>query len=197
MFESHRLSVLAAAFGLALTVPPAMADAPAPADTQATQRDGFRADYLMELERLRARTLALAGEIPADRFAAASDPGVHSLAECFTGLTAASRRILAGMERNVPAAAAEAGSTVEKSRIVGDLTTTLDAVRLAVEQTPEDGLVAPIDFLGRRWTARALFLLLLGQMHEGLGHAVAHAEAAGIEPPWVREKRISEATGED
>ena len=48
--------------------------------------------------------------------------------------------------------------------------------------------------LGRRWTVRALFLALLGQSREALGHAAAHAEVLGVPPPWVRLRRASEAS---
>ncbi len=194
MRGSHPTSLLAAALAVALAALPAMAESPAPAP--GSPRAGFRADYLMELDRLRSRTLALAEEIPADRWTAAPDRSGHSLAECFTGLAVASRRILAGMEGEEPAAA-EAESAAEKSQIAGDLGAAFDAARRAVEQTPGEGLEAPVDFLGRRWTVRALFLLLLGQMHEGLGHAAAHAESAGIEPPWVKARRISDESGDD
>ncbi len=185
---------------LAVIAAVALTALPLAAETQAeapeAPRDGFRADYLMELERLRARTLALAGEIPAEDLAAAPEAGAHSLAECFAGLTSASRRILAGMAGE-EAEIGDIESAIDKPRLVADLTATFDTVRRVVEQTPDEGLEAPIDFLGRRWTARALLLLLLGQMHEGLGHAAAHAEIAGIEPPWTREKRISDESGDD
>ncbi len=195
MSDTHRSYTLATVVALALAAS-ALAASPAATDTSGVApeppRAGFRADYLMELERLQARMLALAAEVPPAIYAESGGVESHSLAECFTGLAAASRRILLGMEREVHRQS-PADSADEKSRIVDDLTATLEAVHAAVEQTPDEGLEAPIDFLGRRWTRRALFLLLLGQMHEGLGHAAAHAESAGIVPPWLREKRSSDA----
>ncbi len=93
------------------------------------------------------------------------------------------------MDQELPPAAGG-----QKDAVVEELTATLDAIRQAVEATPDESLGAPIDYLGRRWTARALWLLLLGQMHEGLGHAAAHAENLGIVPPWVRQKTAAEAS---
>ncbi len=189
----YRTPALALALALAITVAAAAparaaesAEAPAPAS-------GFRADYLAQIARLKLRAMALAEHIPPASYTV-SAAGRHSLAECLSELSAASRRILRGLEAPVPAAGEGPESAAAKVRIIEDLTVTLDAAQQAVEQTPGAGLEAPIDFLGRRWTVRALFLLLLGQMHEGLGHAAAHAESLGIVPPWLREKRASEAT---
>ena len=172
---------------LAVARPAAAQDAPAP------PRSGFRADYLMELDRLRSRMLALAREVPAERYAARPGPEIHSIAECLGDLAAASRRTLGGMEREVPGAAEERGPAAGKAGVVEELTAVLDAARRAALKTPDEGLEAPWDYLGRRWTTRALFLLLLSQMHEGMGHAAAHAESLGILPPWLRLKRVSEA----
>ncbi len=198
MLDSRHCSVWILAAALAAVSLSARADE-SPATPPVA---GFRADYLMEIARLRARTLALVGEVPAASYDQVV--GGHSLAECVGDLTAASRHILRGMGRKLPPdrevakgeGAAPVNPAVAPRRrdvLVEDLTATLDAVRRAVEATPDDGLSAPVDYLGRRWTVRALFLLLLGQTHEGLGHAAAHAESLGIVPPWVRQKRIAEA----
>ncbi len=199
MLKRRHFSTLAVVMALALIAggsPPARAAEPA--EKPASPNSGFRADYLMEIARLRERTLLLAGEIPPESYGQAA--GGHTLGECLTDMAAASRRILHGMDHEGPPAAGrdDAVGKAEVApeagrRVVEDLTVTLDAVRRAVEATPEAGLGAPIDFLGRRWTARALLLLLLGQMHEGLGHAAAHAESLGIVPPWVQQKRVGDA----
>ncbi len=191
MLHRHRLRTLTVALVLApaIAVPARAAgatEAPVPAS-------GFRADYLAEIARLKERTLALAEDVPPASYTVSSADR-HSIAECLSDLSAASRRILRGMEAQVPAAGEDAEQAVDKASVVKDLTATLDAVRQAAEQTPGEELEAPIDFLGRRWTVRALFLLLLGQMHEGLGHAAADAESLGIVPPWLREKRASDAS---
>ncbi len=187
MFWHRRFSNLVMALALAGSSAPVHAtEAPEPPSA------GFRADYLRELARLRGRALALAGEIPAESYGQAT--GGHSLAECLSDLAAGSRRILLGMEREVPGAGGRRQAPVDKERVIRDLTAARDGVRRAVEVTPDESLGAPIDFLGRRWTVRALFLLLLGQTHEGLGHAAADAESLGIVPPWLRQKRVAEAS---
>ncbi len=194
MPNRHPLPLAAAALlvfaaAAAAQTPPAAGIEPAPS--------GFRADYLRELARLEERTLALAAEIPASRWAESPGPEVHPVGECFATLAAHSRRILVGMERPVPDALADTQSPADKAPTVEYLTAVLAAARRAVEETPDGGLEAPIDYLGRRWTVRALFLLLLAQTHEGLGHAAALAEVIGVPPPWVKHRRASEATGDD
>ena len=195
--------------------PPAAAEteppAPPPAEAPKPLPKGFRGDYLLELARLEERTLALAREVPAERWTERSGPEVHSLDECLAGIGAASRRILTGMEREAPPAPedrgkpAAAGGEVgageqddeqedDKTRRLEELAAVFAAVRRAVEETPDDGLELPIDLLGRRWTVRALFLALLGQSREALGPAAAHAEVLGVPPPWIKQRRASEAS---
>lgn len=211
MPDPHRSLVLTAALVLGLvtvalaetaaeTATETGTETVAEADVPAPPSKGFRADYLMEFARLQARTLALAEEIPAERYADRSGPETHTIAECLIELAAASRRALVGMEREAPAAAEapadaeEREPAADKARIVAELTNVLAAVRQAVEETPDEGLEAPWDYLGRRWTTRALLLLILSQTHEDLGHAAAHAESVGVPPPWVKQRRVSEAS---
>ncbi len=195
MPNRHRPRALTAALLLvwgaaaAAQTPPA-AESPAPAPPPS----GFRADYLLELARFEERSLALAGEIPAERWSERPGPEIHPPGECFAALAAASRRILAALERPVPAPPEDGGAAAGKAPTVEHLAAVLATARRAVEETPDDGLEAPIDYLGRRWTVRALFLLLLAQGHEGLGHAAALAEVLGIPPPWVKLRRASEAS---
>jgi len=195
MLRRHLLKAAALSSVLASVVPFSSAVPLSSAEEAAAPPPiaGFRADYLMELGRLRERTLALAGEIPAPRYASRPAPELHSLGECFAEMTAASRRILIGMDRPAPEAG-EPSPEGEKKWVASELATVLDAVESAARETSDEDLEAPFDFLGRRWTTRALFLLLLGQVREGLGHVAAHAEDVGIVPPWLRQKRVSDAS---
>ena len=181
----HRLG-LGVAF-LAIAVP-CLAD-PATSSTHEMLR-GFRADYLMELDRIEIRMLLLARDLPEETYSASAGSEDHTLALCLTDSVAASRRTLISM--HLLKTGSDEIRPTEKNTIVDELAESLAEVRRGIETTSDEALDLPVDYQGRRWTTRALFLAILTRHAEGLGHASAHADALGHPPPWVREKRSSD-----
>ncbi len=189
----NRLSFIIHRVGLGITLlaiaVPCIAN-PSTSSTDETLR-GFRADYLMELDRIESRMLLLARDLPAETYSASAGSEDHTLAGCLTDTVAASRRTLISM--HILKMGSDEVRPIEKDEIVDALAAALAEVRRGVEATSDEDLDLPVDYQGRRWTTRALFLAILTRHAEGLGHASAHADSLGHPPPWVREKRSSDA----
>ena len=98
---------------------------------------------------------------------------------------------MSGARRHVPE---ELKTIADKDRLIEILQQSGDAIRRAVIETPDEDLELPVDHLGRRWSVRSVFLLLYGQLQEGLGQIATTAECAGVDPPWVRDRRAEAAT---
>ena len=182
----HRLGIGVILLAIAM---PCLA-APATGSSHERLR-GFRADYLMELDRIESRMLLLARDLPEETYAASAGSGDHTLAGCLTDTVASSRRALIGM--HLLKIGSDEVRPTQKNLVVDELAASLAEVRRGIEATSDEALDLPIDYQGRRWTTRALFMAILTRQAEGLGHASAHADSLGHPPPWLREKRMSEA----
>lgn len=58
-------------------------------------------------------------------------------------------------------------------------------VEKALMSASDADLEKPVDFFGRKTTARGAFLLVLSHGHEHLGQSIAYARGNGIVPPWT------------
>ena len=138
--------------------------------------------------------MAMAREIPEESFQWRCTETAPSLAELTSRLAATSYRTLHSLKRERAIRPDELAKITDKEGLLEILGQSVAAVRLAVLETADEDLDLPIDHLGRRWSVRSLFLLLYAQLQEGLGQLAATATCAGIDPPWVKQRRAEQAT---
>jgi uncharacterized damage-inducible protein DinB len=184
-----RLSALvAAAVVLAAAPRPTAAQDVVDAKGAAYLRDA----YLVDLDTVSAKILALAKAIPADKYAWRPAAGVRSISEVLMHVAGeysfyvpmsvagkapadfgAPREALPRLEKITDKAqviaALEKSWAHGRAQIAG-----ADPARLTGRYKPWDGTLGQSSFL------------MAGDLHEHLGQLIAYARAAGVKPPWSK-----------
>jgi hypothetical protein len=115
------------------------------------------------------------------------------LAELAAGMAATGYRTLQSLEREETVDVEAIADLRSREELVAALDDMTAAVRRALIEIPDGELELPVDHLGRRWSVRGILLLLQGQLHEQLGRLAGMAESGGVDPPWVRLRKIERA----
>jgi hypothetical protein len=63
----------------------------------------------------------------------------------------------------------------------------MDQIRhMAEHNAGEDLDGKELDLFGNKMTARGLYFIAIGHLHEHLGQAIAYGRSNGVAPPWSR-----------
>ena len=152
------------------------------------------ADMLLPYNGLERQVIALAKEIPEDKYGWRPGPGVRSIKEVFLHIafgntlqlhlleSPTKEALNQEIERNAKAET----DPLTKDQVVARLTESFAAVRKAMDESTAGSLQREIDFFGRKATARALFIEIDTHIAEHMGQAIAYARMNGIVPPWSK-----------
>ena len=86
------------------------------------------------------------------------------------------------------------GITRDSEKTITDKAKIVELLKKGLENAKETGRIvtdADLDkkvkvFGGREMTERQVLMLIVNQLHEHLGQAIAYARVNGIAPPWSR-----------
>jgi uncharacterized damage-inducible protein DinB len=165
--------------------------------------DGFRGEFLWELEIAERQLSAMAEAIPAAMYAWRPDQRARSISEVFVHVAAGNFMLLevVGEEApldlyaGVPAQGQERflglikrndeleKGVREKDTVTRMLRLSLEAVRESIA-APDAELDQHRHFFGEQTTVRRVYLRLLAHMHEHMGQLIAYLRANGMNPPW-------------
>jgi peptidylprolyl isomerase len=152
------------------------------------------AEVLLPYNGLERQVIALAREIPAEKYGWRPGPGVRSIQEVFLHIAFGNTLQLhllesptkdalnQEIERNAKAEA----DPLTKDQVIAKLTESFAAVRKAMDESTAGSLQREIDFFGRKATVRALFIEIDTHIAEHMGQAIAYARMNGIVPPWSK-----------
>ena len=195
-----RRPFIAAALALALAplAPPAAHAQAVPASaTAGASREtalAARTAFLLDIDTLQSKFLALAEAIPAEKYAWRPAPGVRSIGEAF--LHVASEWYVF-----TPVAFGAAPSPViprnreafekfeadaSKARVLEQLRAGFAYGRQAVSAVDPATLTGTRRFFGTEHNVVETASLMSGDLHEHLGQLIAYARVNGIKPPWSR-----------
>ena len=166
--------------------------------------EGFRGEFLWELEIAERQLVAMAEAVPAEKYEWRPDANVRSVSEAFVHVAAGNFMLLdivgtpapADLYPQVPAQGEERfwglirrnaeleKSIREKSAVTGMLKRSLQAVRESFIQAAEADLDQRRHFFGEHSTIRRVYLRLLAHAHEHMGQMIAYLRFNGITPPW-------------
>jgi uncharacterized damage-inducible protein DinB len=166
--------------------------------------DGFRGDYLWELEIVERQTLALAEAIPADRYDWRPDPQARSVSEVFVHVAAGNFMLLdiagrpAPMDvyREVPTEGQEhfwglvkrndelERGLSDKAPVIDLLRRSFQAAGAAIAEAGKTELHRPLHFFGEETTVRRVYLRLLAHTHEHMGQMIGYVRGMGLRVPW-------------
>lgn len=190
-----RRPFIAAALALALAPLAAHAQAvPAGAGASRETALAARTAFLLDIDTLQSKFLALAEAIPAEKYAWRPAPGVRSIGEAF--LHVASEWYVftpiafgAAPSPAIPRnreAFARFEADASKARVLEQLRAGFAYGRQAVSAVDPATLTGTRRFFGAEHNVVETASLMSGDLHEHLGQLIAYARVNGVRPPWSR-----------
>jgi uncharacterized damage-inducible protein DinB len=166
--------------------------------------DGFRGEFLWELEIVERQMMAMVEAIPADKYDWRPDQKARSISEVLVHVAAGNFMLLEAVGAAAPVdlygQAAVQGqerfwglirrndelekSVREKVAVTDVLKRSLQAVRNSFTQADDAELDQRRHFFGEQTTVRRVYLRLLVHMHEHMGQMIAYMRINGMSPPW-------------
>ena len=176
---------------LALAIPSrALAKAPqnAPkpaARTQAPAVNGFRTEFLTNLDDVQEKILDLAESVPADKYSWRPGPGIRSISEVFMHVAGGNYFLSTFLGMDPPKMNGDIEKVItKKADVIAELKRSFEHLRNAVNATSD--LEKPVKMFGTQTTHRGVLVTVLSHLHEHLGQSVAYARINGVVPPWSR-----------
>jgi uncharacterized damage-inducible protein DinB len=167
---------------------------PTLAAAQEGARTGLAAELLADLKEVEEKTVGLAKQIPADRYAWRPGEGVRSVREVLLHVGSDNYFIPTAMGVAAPPATgitSDFASTgvyekrdLSKEQVVSELQASFDYLEKLLEQTTDEQLAQAVQAWGREATRRRIWLLAVTHLHEHLGQLIAYARTNAIKPPW-------------
>ena len=181
---------VAALVTLAAAAPPARAQAAPNAEAAAEVRKRF----LLDLDTLQAKFLALANAIPAEKYSWRPGEGVRSVGEAFMHV-ASEYYVFTPMAYGAPASpVVERGAAgfkkfegmSTKGDVIRHLTEGFAFMKKSVESIPMDRLAGEQQLFGGPRTIVETSFIMSGDLHEHLGQLIAYSRSIGVVPPWSK-----------
>ena len=175
-------ALLVAALGSFVMAGPVMAQGSA---------SDLRAQYAADLETMESKFNALAGAMGAGSYGWRPMDGVRSVSEVFMLIVAENYLVPsawgaappAGMTVS-PAMFGELAGVTDKASVVKQLAASFTYARGAVAAIADDQMHQSIQMFGQESTVQGGLFLIVGDMHEHLGQAIAYARMNEVVPPW-------------
>ena len=146
---------------------------------------GFRAEFLANLDEVQDKIMTLAEATPADKFAWRPAPGVRSVSEVYMHVAGGNYFLATFLGAKAPKANGDLEMTVtKKADVIAELKRSIDHVRAAANGATD--LEKPVKLFGNQTTHRGVLVTILSHLHEHLGQSVAYARINGVVPPWSR-----------
>ncbi len=166
--------------------------------------DGFRGEFLWELEIAERQMMAMVEAIPGEKYDWRPDQKARSISEVFVHVATGNFMLLevvgadapVDLYDRVPAQGQEhfwglirrndelEKSVREKAAVTDLLKRSLEAVRNSFTQTDDTALDQCRHFFGEQTTVRRVYLRLLAHTHEHMGQMIAYMRINGMSPPW-------------
>ena len=151
------------------------------------QKAGFAEDF----ETLRGKFTSLAGAMGTDTYGWRPMEGVRSVSEVYM-LIAAEAYYLPGMWGATPPEGIEVGNRMweelaaitDRAEVLEHLERSFAYATAELEKLPAARLSEEIQFFGEQRTLAAGLYIMLADMHEHLGQAIAYARTNHVVPPW-------------
>jgi len=166
--------------------------------------DGFRGEFLWELDIVERQLKAIAAAISAEKYGwrpnekarSVSEILVHVAAGNFTLLEAAGTLVPRDLYPDASGQGEERAWSLirrndELEKTIRDrggvseiLNRSIEAVRGSVAACDETELDRRLQFFGEQTTVRRVYLRLLAHAHQHMGQMIAYLRMNGLNPPW-------------
>jgi uncharacterized damage-inducible protein DinB len=154
-----------------------------PAPAKAPQ--GFRAEFLANLDEVQEKIVSLAEAAPAESYGWRPAPGVRSISEVYMHISGGNYFLATFIGVTAPKMNGDLEKTVtRKADVIVELKKSFDHLRSAATQVKD--LETPVKMFGNQTTYRGVLMATLSHLHEHLGQSIAYARMNGVVPPWSR-----------
>jgi uncharacterized damage-inducible protein DinB len=171
-----------------LLVLPTLAYAKAqPAQSKAApaKPQGFRGEFLTNLDDVQQKILELAESVPAEKYAWRPAPGVRSISEVYMHTAGGNYFLASFLGLDAPKNNGDIEKTItKKADVIAELRRSFDHLRKAANSSSD--FEKPVKMFGQQTTHRGVLVTALNHLHEHLGQSVAYARMNGVVPPWSR-----------
>jgi uncharacterized damage-inducible protein DinB len=178
------LPILASPRGAA----PRVQNAPAkPPQNSAPDRpaQGFKAEFVANLDEVQAKIMELAASVPADRYGWRPAPDVRSVSEVYMHIAGSNYFLATFLGVTPPKMNGDIEKNVtRKADVLAELRKSFEHLRAAAAGVSD--LDKPVKMLGASTTYRGVLMTMLSHLHEHLGQSIAYARMNGVVPPWSR-----------
>jgi uncharacterized damage-inducible protein DinB len=151
----------------------------------APKENGFKAEFVTNLDDVQAKIMDLAESIPAEKYSWRPGPEVRSISEVFMHIAGGNYFLTTFLGVEPPKMTGDIEKTVtKKDDVLAELKRSFEHLRNALNATAD--LEKPVKMLGMQTTNRGVLVTILSHLHEHLGQSVAYARMNGVVPPWSR-----------
>lgn len=166
-------------------VVPALAHARTQTPPPPPKPQGFRAEFLTNLDDVQDKILKLAESVPAEKYSWRPAPDVRSISEVFMHIVGGNYFLSTFLGAEAPKPNGDIEKTVtKKAEVIAELKRSFDHLRNAANATTD--FEKPVKLFGTQTTNRGVLVTILSHLHEHLGQSVAYARMNGVVPPWSR-----------
>lgn len=145
--------------------------------------NGFRAEFLANLDDVQEKILELAETTPAEKFGWRPGNGVRSISEVYMHVAGGNYFLATFLGVEAPTRAKDLEQSVtKKADVIAELKRSFEHLRAAANRTED--LEKPVKMFGSPTTRRGVFITMLSHLHEHLGQSIAYARMNGVVPPW-------------
>ncbi len=183
----HSRATIALIFTLAFVT----AVAAGPARVQSSV-SAMRAQYVADFETMETKFKELAGAMDADMYGWGPMEGVRTVSEVFMLIVAENYFVLAAWGATPPdgitptfALFEELAKVTDKEEVLAALETSAAYLLEAIGNLSDEQMQETIRMFGQEGVLQASLLLVVGDMHEHLGQAIAYARTNEVVPPWT------------
>jgi uncharacterized damage-inducible protein DinB len=178
---------------IALLLPallPSIALARAPQNAPRAQQNapkpqGFKAEFLDNLDEVEEKLMELAEATPAERYGWRPASDVRSISEVYMHIVGANYFLTTFLGVEPPKTNGDLEKTItKKADVLAELRRSFTHLRNAVAATGD--LEKPVRMLGKQTTHRGVLITAISHLHEHLGQSIAYARMQGVVPPWSR-----------
>ena len=156
------------------------------------QSEGILATYADDFAQLESKFNDLAAAMGADTYGWRPMEGVRSVSEVYM-LIAAEAYYIPSLWGAAPPEGvavgnqlfAEMAAVTARDEVIGQLERSFAYARGALEGLSADALERRVQFFGRERALGEALYIMLADMHEHLGQAIAYARSNEVVPPWT------------
>ena len=147
--------------------------------------NGFRAEFIANLDEVQEKIMELAESTPADKFAWRPANDVRSISEVYMHIAGGNYFLATFLGVPAPKPQRDLEKTVtKKADVLAELQKSFDHLREAARNTKD--LEKQVKMFGNTTSHRGVLVTALSHLHEHLGQSIAYARMNGVTPPWSR-----------